>query len=59
MGFIKNKYKGVFNMSEKNVTIKQEVIGGCRLINGECLAIMDKLIIEGIKVDAIITDPPY
>lgn len=30
-----------------------------RLINGECLAIMDELIKEGVKVDAIITDPPY
>lgn len=30
-----------------------------RLINGECLAEMDNLIMEGVKVDAIITDPPY
>ena len=29
------------------------------LINGECLEEMDKLISQGIKVDAIITDPPY
>ena len=29
------------------------------LINGDCLEEMDKLIIEGIKVDAIITDPPF
>ena len=29
------------------------------LYNGECLNIMDKLIEEGIRVDAIITDPPY
>ena len=34
-------------------------IGGSRLINAECLQAMDKLIAEGIKVDAIITDPPY
>lgn len=26
---------------------------------GDCLEIMDKLIQEGVKVDAIITDPPY
>ena len=30
-----------------------------RLEQGDCLEIMDKLIAEGIKVDAIITDPPY
>ena len=29
------------------------------LINGDCLEEMDKLIERGIKVDAIITDPPY
>ena len=29
------------------------------LINGDCLDIMDKLIADGITVDAIITDPPY
>lgn len=29
------------------------------LYNGDCLEIMDKLIEKGIKVDAIITDPPY
>jgi len=29
------------------------------LINGDCLEEMDKLIAQGIKVDAIITDPPY
>lgn len=30
-----------------------------KLYNGECLEVMDKLIEEGIKVDAIICDPPY
>jgi DNA modification methylase len=29
------------------------------LLNGDCLAEMDKLIDRGIMVDAIITDPPY
>ena len=29
------------------------------LRKGECLEVMDKLIKEGVKVDAIITDPPY
>lgn len=30
-----------------------------KLYNGDCLEIMDKLIVAGVKVDAIITDPPY
>lgn len=30
-----------------------------KLYNGEALKIMDKLISEGVKVDCIITDPPY
>jgi len=30
-----------------------------KLIQGECLEEMDKLIAENIKVDAVITDPPY
>ncbi|WP_455937717.1 DNA-methyltransferase [Gemella morbillorum] len=30
-----------------------------RLYKGDCLEVMDKLINEGIIVDAIITDPPY
>jgi len=29
------------------------------LIQGDCLAEMDKLIEQGVKVDVIITDPPY
>ena len=29
------------------------------LYKGDCLEVMDKLIEQGIKVDAIITDPPY
>ena len=29
------------------------------LINGEALEVMDELIKQGIKVDAVITDPPY
>jgi len=29
------------------------------LFNGECLEVMDKLIDDGVVVDAIITDPPY
>ena len=30
-----------------------------KLYNGDCLEVMDKLIAEGVVVDAIITDPPY
>ena len=30
-----------------------------KLYNGDCLEIMDRLIKEGVKVDCIITDPPY
>lgn len=39
--------------------MKEEIFGGHRLINEDCLKAMDNLIAEGIKVDAIITDPPY
>ena len=30
-----------------------------KLYNGDCLEVMDKLIEEGVKFDAIIADPPY
>ena len=30
-----------------------------QLYNGDCLEVMDRLIDEGVKVDAIITSPPY
>ena len=30
-----------------------------KLYNGDCLEIMDRLIKEGVKVDCILTDPPY
>ena len=30
-----------------------------KIYNGDCLEIMDRLIEEGIIVDAIICDPPY
>jgi len=40
----------------KNYVSENESI---ELINGDCLAVMDKMIQEGIKVDAVITDPPY
>lgn len=34
-------------------------IGKCTLINEDCITAMDKLIAEGIRVDCILTDPPY
>lgn len=34
-------------------------MGDMQLYNGDCLEVMDRLIKQGIKVDAIITDPPY
>ncbi len=30
-----------------------------KLINGECLTELKKLVEQGVKVDAVITDPPY
>ena len=33
--------------------------GNYKLYQGDCLEVMDKLIKQGLKVDAIITDPPY
>ena len=31
----------------------------CKLINGECIEEMDKLIDDGVKVDCVLTDLPY
>jgi len=36
-----------------------EVIDNQYLIQGECLEVMQWLIDNNVKVDAIITDPPY
>ena len=38
---------------------KSMEIGNGLLINNDCLIAMDELIAQGVKVDAIITDPPY
>lgn len=43
-------------MGEKFVMLENENI---RLIQGDCLEAMRDLVEQGIKVDAIITDPPY
>lgn len=32
---------------------------GVDLYKGDCLEVMDRLIAAGVKVDAIITDPPF
>ena len=37
------------------VMIREEVIGDCRLILGDCLEVLPTL----EKVDAVVTDPPY
>ena len=37
----------------------KKVIGSCTLYNGDCLEVMQGLISDGVKVDAVITDPPY
>jgi len=39
--------------------MREEMIGNSYLINGDCLEVMDKLIERGVKVDCVITDPPY
>jgi len=33
--------------------------GNTELYNGDCLEVMDKLIEEGVKIDLIVTSPPY
>jgi DNA modification methylase len=38
-----------------NPIIRERTIGNCRLIQGDCLAVMPLL----GKVDAVVTDPPY
>lgn len=38
-----------------NAIVKEERIGDCRLILGDCLQVMPLL----GKVDAVVTDPPY
>ena len=34
-------------------------IGDSVLVNGDCLEVMEQLIQGGVKVDAVICDPPY
>ena len=57
MGYIKTKHKGLFNMIK---SMENNTYGGYNKVYlGDCLEIMDKLILNNTKVDAIITDPPY
>ena len=35
----------------------EEIIGGCRLVHGDCLDVLRTL--EANSIDAIVTDPPY
>lgn len=44
------------DMEENQVVVSFE---GVDLYKGDCLEVMDRLIAAGVKVDAIITDPPY
>ena len=39
--------------------MKVEQIGNAMIFQGDCLEIMPMLINNGVKIDAIITDPPY
>ena len=40
-----------------NFNVKE--VGGSHVYHGDCLEVMDYLIENNVKVDAIITDPPY
>lgn len=44
-------------MGYKIIVLSEEIL--YNLINGDCLNEMDKLISNGVKVDMILTDPPY
>ena len=39
--------------------MEEDIEEEIRLIQGDCLNVMDKLISEDVKVDLILTDPPY
>lgn len=46
-------------MSITNETKGVNKMNDIKLYNGDCLAVMDKLIAEGVKVDLVVTSPPY
>ena len=43
------------NYNENGSVIQME----CKLIHGDCITEMQKLIDDGVRVDMILTDPPY
>ena len=45
-----------YNEREAELNMKKEMP---LILNGDCLEWMDQLISEGVKVDSIITDPPF
>ena len=47
------------NLQVRNIVRNGKEAPSLKIYNGDCLEVMDKLISEGVKVDAIITDPPY
>ena len=44
---------------EKGVISIEKITEQYQLYQGDCLEVMDKLIEAGVKVDCVITDPPY
>ena len=47
------------DLQVRNIVRNGKEAPSLKIYNGDCLEVMDKLISEGVKVDAIITDPPY
>ena len=39
--------------------MKSTSVENCALVQGDCLDVFSRLITRGIKIDAVITDPPY
>lgn len=39
--------------------MREKIIENCTLIQGDCLEVMNKFIEDGLKVDLILTDPPF
>jgi DNA modification methylase len=64
MEYKKSKNKGILKMNKNDQHKESSPYGvvsndGIDLYNGDCLEVMDYLISQNIKVDAVITDPPY
>lgn len=54
---LQKKESKKIQQKKKTIYFKGEYM--IELYNGDCLEVMDELIEKGIKVNAIITDPPY